>query len=95
MKMTICKVVPRECSVLSSDDVEEKGWPDLVFSLFGRKRFSTYLFSVIGFRSFSFGFCLYSYVFLKTECNGILAFAPSDSMLIINIFCVYNISGWC
>lgn len=27
MKMMICMVVPRECSVLSSD-VEEKGWPD-------------------------------------------------------------------
>lgn len=54
MKMTICKAVPRECSVLSSDDVEEKGWPDFVFLLFGRIRFSTYLFSVLGFRGASF-----------------------------------------
>lgn len=63
MKTTICKVVPRECSVLSSDDVEEKGWPDLVFSLFGRKRFSTYLFSVIGFRGSSFGLSVFILMF--------------------------------
>lgn len=63
MKMMICTVVPRECSVLSSNDVEEKGWPDFIFLLFGRTRFSTYLFSVIGFGGASFGLSVFIFMF--------------------------------